>query len=129
MLSTHPDSYVGKVVIWGGTITGEEENDQHLFLRLKNRPVDQDYKPHRPVDPSGPEAGSYWVAVEKQQLHPKFRDWGRVTVVGRVTGEQRFKTEPVLLLLYMRGWNTSGEHSVWENINPQYVPSAPRVVH
>ena len=129
MLTTHPDSYVGKVLIWGGTITVVEENDQHLFLRLKNRPVDQDYKPHRPVDPYGPEAGSYWVMVEKQQLHPNFRDWGRVTVVGRVTGEQRFKTEPVLLLLYMRGWNTSGERSVWENINPQYVPSVPVGVH
>ena len=85
--------------------------------------------PHRPVDPYSPEAGSYWVTVEKQQLHPNFRDWGRVTVVGRVTGEQRFKTEPVLLLLYMRGWNTSGKHSVWENINPRYVPSVPLVVH
>jgi hypothetical protein len=65
------------------------------------------------------------VTVAKRQLPPKFRDWGRVTVVGRVTGSQRLQTEPVLTLLYMRGWATSGNHGVWENINPNYVPSVP----
>ncbi len=122
-------SHVGKVVLLGGTITEEEQNEQYLFLHLKNRPLDQDYKPHRPPDLDGPEAGSYWVAVPKQQRLSDYRSWGRVTVVGRVTGEQRFQTEPVLLLLYMRGWETSGKHSVWENINPQYVPSVPLSVH
>ncbi|HKT34698.1 MAG TPA: Slp family lipoprotein, partial [Nitrospira sp.] len=55
MLSTNPQPYVGKVVLLGGTITQEEENDQFLLLRLKNRPLDQDYKPHRPADSDSPE--------------------------------------------------------------------------
>jgi starvation-inducible outer membrane lipoprotein len=126
MLSTNPQPYVGKVVLLGGTITEEQENDQYLMLRLKNRPLDQDYKPHRPADLDGSEAGSYWVIVSKQQLPPKFRSWARATVVGRVTGEQRSQTEPVLMLLYMRGWAASGDHAgLWENIDPSYVPSVP----
>jgi starvation-inducible outer membrane lipoprotein len=126
MLSTNPQLYVGKVVLLGGTITEQEENDHFLMLRLKNRPLDQDYKPHRPADSGGPEAGSYWVMVSKRQLPPKFRDWARATVVGRVTGEQRFQTEPVLTLLWMRGWGASGNQAgLWENINPNYVPSVP----
>ena len=126
MLSSDPQPYVGKVVLLGGTITEEEENDQFLMLRLKNRPLDQDYKPHRPADSAGAEAGSYWVAVPKKQLPPKFRNWARATVVGRVTGEQRSQNEPVLTLLYMRGWAASGNDAgLWENVNPNYVPSVP----
>jgi starvation-inducible outer membrane lipoprotein len=126
MLSTNPQPYIGKVVLLGGTITEEEENEQFLLLRLKNRPLDQDYEPHRPHDLASPEAGSYWVMVSKQQVPPKYRNWARATVVGRVTGEQRFKTEPVLILLYMRGWGASGDHAgLWENINPNYVPAVP----
>src|SRR5262245_3018380 len=81
MLSTTPQPNVGKVVLLGGTITEEEESDQVLMLRLKNRPLDQDYNPHRPADPVGPEAGSYWVMVPKKQVPPKFRNWARATVV------------------------------------------------
>lgn len=126
MLSTNPQPFVGKVVLLGGTITDEEESEQFLMLRLKNRPLDHDYKPHRPPDPASTEGGSYWVMVSKQQLPPKFRNWARATVVGRVTGEQRSQTEPVLMLLYMRGWGASGDHAgLWENINPNYVPSVP----
>ena len=126
MLSTNPQPYVGKVVLLGGTITEEQENDQFLMLRLKNRPLDQDYKPHRPADSGSTEAGSYWVVVTKRQLPPKFRNWARATVVGRVTGEQRYQTEPVLMLLYMRGWGASGDSAgLWENIDPNYVPSVP----
>lgn len=126
MLSTDQRPYVGKVVLLGGTITEEEQNDQVLFLRLKNRPLDQDYKPHRPADLESAEAGSYWVMVPKQQVPPKYRNWARATVVARVTGEQRLQTEPVLMLLYMRGWGATGNHAgLWENINPNYVPSLP----
>jgi hypothetical protein len=47
-------------------------------------------------------------------------------VVGRVTGEYRLRSEPVLTLLYMRGWGASGNHAgVWENIDPNYVPGVP----
>lgn len=125
-LSSDPRPYVGKVVLLGGTITEQDEKEQFLLLRLKNRPLDQDYKPHRPADSESTEAGSYWVMVPKQQVPPKYRDWARATVVGRVTGEQRFQNEPVLMLLYMRGWGASGGHAgLWENINPNYVPSVP----
>jgi len=48
MLSTNPQPYVGKVILLGGTITEEEEYGQFLFLRLTNRPLDQD-KLVRPV--------------------------------------------------------------------------------
>ena len=130
MLSTDQRPYVGKVVLLGGTITEEEQNDQVLFLRLKNRPLDQDYKPHRPADLESAEAGSYWVMVPKQQVPPKYRGWARATVVARVTGEQRLQTEPVLMLLYMRGWGATGNHAgLWENINPNYVPSVPVGTH
>jgi starvation-inducible outer membrane lipoprotein len=126
MLSTNPEPYVGKVVLLGGTITDQIEKDQFLFLRLKNRPLDQDYKPHRPADLDSAEAGSYWVIVSKQQVPPKYREWARMTVVGRVTGQQQSQTEPVLMLLYMRGWGASGNHAgLWENIDPNYVPSVP----
>ena len=125
-LSSHQESYVGKVVLLGGTIAEEEENQQFLWLRFKNRPLDQDYIPHRPADPDSPEGGSYWVVISKKQLPNAYRNWARATVVGRVTGTIRYKTEPVLLLLYMRGWDASGKHhGVWENINPNYTPSIP----
>ena len=126
MLSTNPQPHVGKTVILGGTITSEEGDEDSLLLCLKNRPLDQDYQPHRPVDSDSLEAGSYWVMVPKpQRLPSNYRNWGRVTVVGRVTGERRFKTEPVLMLLYIRGWGTNGNHGMWENINPNYVPRVP----
>lgn len=126
MLSANPQPYVGKVVLLGGTITEVQEQDQFLWLRLKNRPLDQDYKPHRPADSGSAEAGSYWVFVSKQQVPPKYRNWARTTVVARVTGEQRFQTEPILMLLYMRGWGASGNDAgIWENVDPNYVPSVP----
>ena len=130
MLSANSKPYVGKVVLLGGTITEEENDDQWLMLRLKNRPLDQDYKPHRPADSEGTEAGSYWLMVSKKQVSPKFRSWARMTVVARVTGYQRPQNEPVLLLLYMRGWGASGDHAgLWENVDPNYVPGVPGGIH
>jgi outer membrane lipoprotein len=125
-LIDHPERYRGKVVLLGGTIIEEETNEQHLWLRVKNRPLDQDYIPHRPADTDGPEAGSYWVMVAKQQLPPNYRHWARMTVVGRVTGTQRFETEPVLSLIYVRGWGMSTAHDgAWASVDPSYLPSAP----
>lgn len=124
-LTAHPEMYRGKVVLLGGTIIEEEENEQDLWLHVLNRPLDQDYIPHRPVDRDGPEAGSYWVVVAKQQFPQQHRQWGRVTVVGRVTDAQRYE-EPVLSLLYVRGWGvSSAHHGFWENIDPQYRLSVP----
>lgn len=125
-LVAHPEKYQGKVVLLGGTLIEEEANEQYIWLRLKNRPLDQDYIPNTPADLSGPEAGSYWVTVEKNQLPPAYSTWARMTVAGRVTGSRRFETEPVLALLYLRGWGVGGKHGgVWEHINPNYVPGPP----
>ena len=125
-LIAHPDNYRGKVVLLGGTIIEEKENEQDLWLHLRNRPLDQDYIPHRPIDMNGPEAGSYWVVVAKQQFPREYPQWGRMTVVGRVTGTQLYETEPVLSLLYVRGWGlSSAHHGVWENVNPNYILSTP----
>src|SRR3972149_5615027 len=44
-LTAHPEMYLGKVVLLGGTNIEEEENEQYLWLRVKNRPLDQDYVP------------------------------------------------------------------------------------
>jgi starvation-inducible outer membrane lipoprotein len=126
-LTTHPEMYRGKVVLLGGVIIEEEEKEQYLWLRVKNRPLDQDYIPHRPVDTGGPEAGHYWVMMPKQHIPREYRHWERMTVVGRVTGTQRLATEPVLSLLYVRGWGASRVHdAVWEDSSdPNYVPSVP----
>ena len=44
-LTAHPEMYLGKAVILGGTIVEEEENEQDLWLHVTNRPLDQDYIP------------------------------------------------------------------------------------
>lgn len=125
-LTAHPEKYREKVVLLGGTIIEEEETEQHLWLHVKNRPLDQDYLPHRPANTDGPEAGYYWVVVTKQQFPRQYRQWARMTVVGRVTGTRRFETEPVLSLLYVRGWGINeAHHGVWENLNPSYILSVP----
>jgi hypothetical protein len=95
-------------------------------LRIRNRPLDQDYVPHLPIDMDGPEGGYYWVMVAKQQLPPEYRQWVRMTVAGRVTGTQRYENEPVLWLLYVRGWGARVEHhGIWEHMDPNYIPSVP----
>src|SRR5205085_1942676 len=78
-LTAHPEMYRGKVVLLGGTIIEEEENEQDLWLHVKNRPLDQDYIPHRPGDMNGPEAGYYWLVVAKQQFSRQYRHWARMT--------------------------------------------------
>lgn len=126
-LVAHPEKYRGKVVLLGGTLIEEEANEQYLWLRVNNRPLDQDYMPHRPADLSGPEAGSYWVLVTKDKLPKNYHKWARMTVAGQVTGTMRLKTEPVLALLYVRGWGISGDHDgVWDSLTDHnYSPSLP----
>ena len=126
-LTAYPEKYRGKVVMMGGTIVEAAQNSQYLLLRVKNRPLDEDYVPHRPVDMSGPEAGHYWVMIPNQRIPPTYQQWARMTVVGRVTGTQRLANEPVLSLLYVRGWGISSVHdAVWEDsTDPNYIPSVP----
>ena len=125
-LVADPEKYDGKVMLLGGTLIEEEASEQYLWLRLRNRPLDQDYTPQLPSDRSGLEAGCYWVMVEKNKLPQTYREWGRMTVAGRVTGTTRFQTEPVLALLYVRGWGVDGKHAgIWEHADPNYMPTAP----
>ncbi|MEP6888076.1 MAG: Slp family lipoprotein [Nitrospirales bacterium] len=110
MLASNPDRYRDKVVILGGVIVEEKQMDDHLFLRLRNRPLDKDYMPHRPPFLESPEAGHYWVMMRRQDLPADYRQWARVTVVGQVAGlrpgsaEPKSESEPVLAALYLRGW-------------------------
>jgi len=125
-LIANPEKYQGKVVLLGGVIMDEKEVGSDLWLYVKNRPLDQEYKPRRPVDTDGPDAGYYWIMVGKQQLPRQYQQWGRITVAGRVLASQGSKNEPVLALLYVRGWGVSVENGgIWENVNPNYVPSVP----
>lgn len=109
-LASNPDNYREKIVILGGVIVEEKQVGEHVFLRLKNRPLDKDYQPHRPLSLDGPEAGYYWVRIGRDDLPEQSHQWARVTVVGQVS-DKRLKAagssgaiEPVLEALYLRGW-------------------------
>ncbi len=129
-LAASPQQYRDKVVILGGVLVNERQEGGQVWLRLKNRPLDPQYHPHRPVSLDGPEAGHFWVtAATRQQLPPRYHQWARMTVVGRVVGTTN--QEPVLLLMYVRGWDISGTNEdTWETtLDPAYVPSIPEGLH
>jgi starvation-inducible outer membrane lipoprotein len=129
-LTASPQHYREKVVILGGVLVNEREEEGQIWLQLKNRPLDPQYHPHRPVSPDGPEAGHFWVtAANRQQLPARYRQWARMTVVGRVIGTTN--DEPILLLMYVRGWDTSGknEDALETSTDPAYVPSIPEGLH
>lgn len=136
-LVTHPDMYQGKVVILGGVIVEETQDGGRIWLRMKNRPLDQDYHPHRPAVLDGPEAGHYWVVVAKNKIPKSYRTWGRVTVIGQVSGDNPTTAkpdpgdEPVLIAMYMRGWSTSpGSEQAWEEFeDPNYGVPTPGGIH
>ncbi len=132
-LTGRPEAYRGKVVILGGVIVEEQQQGELIWLRMRNRPLDGDYVPHRPASASETEAGYYWVTVTSSGLPKSYHNWARVTVVGRVVGGPGTETrpsvgpEPVLSALYLRGWGLSGTHdSVWEESqDPNYILSTP----
>lgn len=129
-LTESPQIYKDKVVILGGVLVDEQQKGEHVWLRLKNRPLDQDYHPHRPVVNGGPEAGHFWVgAASKGDLPDHYRKWARMTVVGRVVGFTR--GEPLLQLMYMRGWSYSGDdNDGWESRqDPAYRVTVPEGLH
>jgi starvation-inducible outer membrane lipoprotein len=132
-ITDHPDQYQGKVVILGGARLDEKEHDGHVWLQLRNRPLDKEYKPHLPRDPASHEGGTYWVTVtDRSEFPPHYREWARMTVVGRVIGwinEGSGGTrEPVLGLMYVRGWGLSPNYDgAWESrIDPNYLLTTPR---
>jgi len=131
-LTASPQQYRDKVVILGGVLVKEREEGGQVWLRLRNRPLDPKYHPHRPISLDGPEAGHFWVTVaNREQLPPRYRQWARMTVVGRVIGTTKQDQEPILLLMYARGWDYSGNNEdAWEaSIDPAYVPSIPEGLH
>ncbi|MGH7227603.1 MAG: Slp family lipoprotein [Nitrospiraceae bacterium] len=136
-LVTHPDMYEGKVVILGGVIVEETQDGGRIWLRMKNRPLDQDYHPHRPAVVDGPEAGHYWVVVAQDKIPKTYRTWGRVTVIGQLSGDKptTAKTdpgnEPVLTVMYMRGWGATREtENAWEEFeDPNYRVRRPGGIH
>jgi hypothetical protein len=52
-----------------------------------------------------------------------------MTVVGRVVGMTN--QEPILLLMFVRGWDVSGRNEdAWETvIDPNYLPVIPEGLH
>ena len=138
-LTESPGSYQGKTVILGGVVVDQKQVDERLWLHLKNRPLDKDYRPHRPTVNAGPEAGHYWIVVSNASALPHhWRHWARVTVVGRVTDQKSIvpsietTTEPVLTLLFMRGWTMgqAQQGSAWEeSVDANYLLSVPEGLH
>ena len=133
-LTAAPDRYREKVVILGGVVVEERQEGGRFWLRLKNRPLDEDYHPRLPGSMEGPETGYYWLtAAHRSDLPERWRNWARMTVVGRVVGARRVEgqpVEPVLTLLYVRGWGLSSSHDgSWEeSIDASYLPSVPESI-
>ena len=132
-LTHHPSEHHGKVVILGGTRLDDTQREGHVWIHLRNRPLDEAYRPHLPENPESREGGTFWVtAPDRSDLPPDYRKWARMTVVGRVIGwtgdGKQAPSEPVLGLIYVRGWGLSpGQEGSWENvIDPNYLLSTPR---
>ena len=138
-LAAAPDRYQGKTVILGGVVVDQEQQGSRLWLHLKNRPLDKDYRPHRPTDNDGSEAGYYWVVVpDASLLPPKWNQWARVTVVGRVEDQKEARpttvpaSEPVVSLVFMRGWamgKARGKGAWEESVDANYLLSVPEGLH
>lgn len=129
-LSTHPERYQNKILILGGTPVTEIHSGDRLWIRMRNRPLDSDYQPHRPLVHGGTEDGHYWVLVDRRDFAATVHRWARVTVVGRVItlpSSERTQLgatpEPVLTALYMQGWPLQGtEAESWQaQRDPQYL--------
>jgi hypothetical protein len=120
-LLRRPESHQGKVVLLGGVIVEDKAEGDRVWLHLRNRPLDDDYEPHRSAFRGTMEDAEYWVVAPSRALPPSYRKWARVTVVGRVTKERPgpkgppVRQELVLSGMYFRGWNAYGEFSdAWE---------------
>ena len=130
-----PARYQGKVVMLGGALLGEERRDGHYWLHLRNRPLDKENRPHLPGERESPEGGTYWVTVvDRKEFPANYRHWARMTVVGRVVGWRNDvandRREPVMGMLYIRGWGLNSAHDgEWEQrLDPNYLVSPPPIL-
>ena len=90
-------------------------------------PLDPKYHPHRPISLTDPEAGHFWVTVASVRETPT-PGRPRMTVVGRVIGTTN--QEPILLLMYARGWDYSGKNGApGEDLIDRGRPSIPDGLH
>jgi len=134
-LRTHPEHYRGKTIILGGAIVMQRAEKGRVWLLVRNRPLDQDYVPHRAAVVGGIEDGHYWIVMAPEALPRDYQHWGRITVVGKV-GDQRPPTgdvgsahDPTLHAMYLRGWKADVAESTWEaTVDPSYIPSMPSQV-
>ena len=134
-LVNQPSAYAGKVVILGGVIVEERRADGRVWLHVKNRPLDLDYEPHRDPKLRDTEDGYYWIIVDPKNLPPSYKEWARLTVVGKVMpppsteaakAENSQRSEPVLGALYLRGWGYGLKDPTWEATqDPNYIVSSP----
>lgn len=116
-LAAAPQVYQNQLVVMGAVIVKEETRDGALWLHVKNRPLDDDYRPQLPPSADDPESGWYWVVVGNHQTFPSsHHHWADMTIVGRVIGLGPEK-EPLLKMVYVRGWGVMSAHDgVWEHI-------------
>ncbi|MGH7165686.1 MAG: Slp family lipoprotein [Nitrospiraceae bacterium] len=138
LLTSRPDAYRGKVVVLGGAVVFQRDEDGRVWLLVRNRPLDADYVPHIPASVNDPDGGAYWVVVPQEGPLKNSRNWSRLTVVGRVSDERPAKPEPgsgkepVLVALYMRVWGSGwggygSREDVWADTQDAgYLPSAPK---
>ncbi len=127
------DGHLGRV------IAKRKQDGQRLWLHVRNRPLDKEYRPHRPTVNEGPECGYYWVMVpDTARLPPKWNQWARVTVVGRVSDPKQAESpigpsmEPILTLLFLQGWTMgqAQQGGTWEeSVDANYLLSVPDGLH
>jgi len=137
-LVNQPEAYKGKVIILGGVVVEERRVDGQVWLHVRNRPLDIDYQPHRDASGVETESGHYWVVLSRDRLPPSYKDWARLTVVGRViqptdgragTSAKDRPSEPILGALYLRGWGYGLDQHAWEaSQDANYLTTSPLVL-
>jgi starvation-inducible outer membrane lipoprotein len=126
-LAAMPQRYQDRLVVLGAVLVKEEIRDEELWLHVKNRPLNEDYRPHLPPSPSDHEGGWYWIVVRNHHTLPaSYHRWAEMTIVGRVTGTSP-EGQPLLQLVYARGWGMTPEHDgVWEHtVDANYRSATP----
>ncbi len=126
-LAATPKFYQDRLVVLGAVIVTEEVRNGDLWLHVKNRPLDEKYRPQLPPNPNDHEGGLYWIVVKKHNTLPSsYHHWADMTIVGRVLGVGP-EGQPLLKLIYARGWGMNPEHDgVWEHlVDGNYAPTTP----